>query len=173
MSQRAASDNLSQGPASWSDSQIIPFLGGAAGAVVLLVLYVGLITLAESFRHALNQLQTDAVWVTLVALGLGVQVGLYIRVRQIVRRGTAAGNALTGTGTGTSTVGMIACCAHHLTDLAPIIGLTSATAFLSRYRLAFILAGLVVNLVGILLSLRTLRQVMAHRRAMLEEKACH
>jgi len=101
-----------------------PILGGVLGAAALVALYLGLITMAESWRHALDQLRTDAVWVGLVALGLAVQVGLYIRVRQVVRGNAAAGGALTGAGTGTSTAGMIACCAHHVADIAPFIGLT-------------------------------------------------
>lgn len=84
----------------------------------MLALYLGLITLAESFRHALQQLRADAVWVALVAGGLGLQTGLYLRVRQIVKGRSAGGQARTGAGTGTSTAGMVACCAHHLTDLS-------------------------------------------------------
>lgn len=84
----------------------------------MLALYLGLITLAESFRHALQQLRADAVWVALVAGGLGLQIGLYLRVRQIVKGRSAGGQARTGAGTGTSTAGMVACCAHHLTDLS-------------------------------------------------------
>lgn len=150
-----------------------PVAGGAVGAAAMLVLYIGLITLAESLSHALQQLRTDAVWVALVATGSGVQVGLFLGVRQVVRGRLAGAKALTGAGTGTSTAGMVACCAHHLTDLAPIIGLTGATAFLTQYRLVFIIGGLLMNLVGILISLRTLRAVTAHQRTMVTAPSCH
>ena len=70
--------------------------------------------------------------------------------------------ALAGAGTGTSTAGMVACCAHHLADLAPLLELTGAAAFLAQYRLAFILVGLTVNLVGIVISLRTLGRIKRH-----------
>lgn len=150
-----------------------PVVGAAAGALALLLLYMGIIAAAESFDHALQQFRTDAVWVVLVAAGLGTQVGLYLRVRQLARARAAAGaGALAGAGTGTSTAGMIACCMHHLADIAPFIGLTGATTFLSQYRLAFILVGLAVNVLGIAISLRTLGRVKAHLRAA-EQASCH
>jgi hypothetical protein len=143
----------------------MPLLGGLLGALALVGLYVGIIGVAESPAHALQQLKTDALWVALVSTGFGTQIGLYLRIRGLVRR-SGPHKALTGAGTGASTLGMVACCAHHLTDLAPLIGLTAATAFLSEYRLAFIIGGLAVNLVGILWSIRTLRRVTQHLRAM-------
>lgn len=149
------------------------FLGGLLGALALIGLYVGIIALAESPSHALQQLKTDAIWVALVSTGFGTQIGLYLKVRGLIRR-SKANMALTGTGTGTSTLGMVACCAHHLTDLAPLIGLTGAVAFLSKYRLAFIIGGLAVNLVGILWSIRTLRHVSQHLAASQTASArCH
>jgi len=54
-----------------------------------------------------------------------------------------------GAGGTTSTVAMVACCAHHVTDVLPILGLTAAAAFLAQYRTAFMLVGLGMNLVGI------------------------
>ena len=38
----------------------------------------------------------------------------------------------------TATAGMIACCAHHLADLLPFVGLAGAATFLYDYRLAVI-----------------------------------
>lgn len=173
MSEQTGSVPGTRTPAAPPGGLPVPFLGGVAGAAAMLALYLGLITLAESFRHALQQLRADAVWVALVAGGLGLQIGLYLRVRQIVKGRSAGGQALTGAGTGTSTAGMVACCAHHLTDLAPIIGLTGATTFLTQYRLVFISGGLMMNLIGILMSLRTLRSVAAHQRATAAAPSCH
>jgi hypothetical protein len=44
---------------------------------------------------------------------------------------------------------MAACCAHHITDVLPILGLTAASAFLAEYRTAFMLVGLGTTLAGI------------------------
>lgn len=40
---------------------------------------------------------------------------------------------------------MIACCAHHLADLLPIIGAASAAGLLTDYRLPFMVAGIALN----------------------------
>jgi hypothetical protein len=44
---------------------------------------------------------------------------------------------------------MVACCAHHVADVLPILGLTAAAAFLAQYRLAFMLIGLGTTMIGI------------------------
>jgi hypothetical protein len=63
-----------------------------------------------------------------------------------------------GAGGVTSSIAMAACCAHHVTDVLPILGLTVAAAFLAQYRQAFMLAGLGINLTGIVAML-----VILHR----------
>jgi hypothetical protein len=51
---------------------------------------------------------------------------------------------------------MVACCAHHLADLAPIVGVSGAAAFLTDWRLEFMLAGIAVNAVGVAITGRRL-----------------
>ena len=83
----------------------------------------------------------------------------------------ASATAATGAGTTTSTLGMVACCAHHLTDLAPLVALTGASslsgaiAFLNEWKYAFIAFGLVMNALGIVITLRTIRKSRAHLNA--------
>jgi hypothetical protein len=52
-----------------------------------------------------------------------------------------------------STVAMVACCAHHVTDVLPILGLTATAAFLAEYRTIFMLVGLSTTLLGIVVML--------------------
>ena len=51
--------------------------------------------------------------------------------------------------TSTSTLGMIACCAHHLTDILPILGLSFLTALLIQYQKVILLVAIASNLSGI------------------------
>jgi hypothetical protein len=44
---------------------------------------------------------------------------------------------------------MVACCLHHVTDVLPVLGLSAAATFLTRYQRPFMLFGLGMNLVGI------------------------
>ncbi len=152
---------------------VSPPLVGLIGALALIGLYLGILSLLQSPIHALEQLSQDWLWVGLVALGFGTQVGLYTYLRQIIQAMKLAGaTALTGAGTGTSTLGMVACCAHHITDIAPLLGLTGASGlsgvvtFLGAYKIPFIIFGLLVNLAGIVVSLRTIRRERAHLQTM-------
>jgi len=121
---------------------LLPIIAGILAALGMLGLYLGILSVLQSFSHALEQLSTDRLWVGLVATGFGVQIGLYTYLRAIVQAAKAVGaTAMTGAGTGTSTVGMLACCAHHISDVAPLLGLTGATGlsgavtFLAEYKI--------------------------------------
>jgi len=48
---------------------------------------------------------------------------------------------------------MLACCAHHVSDVAPAIVTAGAAVFLARYQHIFLLAGIVSNVVGIAIML--------------------
>lgn len=51
----------------------------------------------------------------------------------------------------TSVVSMAACCAHHVADLIPLVGLVSAASFLVRYQVPLMVAALVFNVATLLL----------------------
>ncbi|MDL1894703.1 heavy-metal-associated domain-containing protein [Anaerolineae bacterium CFX7] len=152
---------------------LVPWLVGLGGGAALILLYLTILSIAQSPSHALEQLSQDRLWVGLVALGFGIQVGLYAYLRLIISTMQLAGaTAMTGAGTTTSTVGMIACCAHHLADFAPLVALTGATglsgavAFLAEWKIPFILFGLAVNAIAIWMSVRTIRRERAHLKMM-------
>jgi len=134
-------------------SPIVPMrprsvVAGIAGSATLLGLYLGIISLTQGVEHALDQLAADAVFVSLIAAGFGVQIALFVELRSVDRRHRAAA-AVTAAGTGTSGAAMLACCAHHLVDLLPLVGLSAAAVFLNAYRTPLFLLGIGMNLVGI------------------------
>ncbi|MHB1415103.1 MAG: hypothetical protein ACYC1C_07600, partial [Chloroflexota bacterium] len=51
--------------------------------------------------------------------------------------------------TGASTTAMLACCAHHLGDLLPILGLSGAALFLNEFKTPLLWLGIIGNLAGI------------------------
>ena len=126
-----------------------PILFGFLGVAGLLVLYLGLVSLAEGWQHAVDLLIEDAWLVSPIVAGFGIQIGLYTYLRTVVRAAAQGTGALAGAGGGTSTVAMAACCAHHVTDVLPLLGLSMAAAFLAEYRIPFMLVGLATNLIGI------------------------
>lgn len=44
---------------------------------------------------------------------------------------------------------MLACCAHHLADLLPVVGLAGAAAFLGAYKTQILWLGVVASLGGV------------------------
>jgi hypothetical protein len=131
---------------------IWPLGAGLAGAVFLTALYYGIVSWVESPEHAL-ELFWEERWIVIpIILGFGVQMGLYtiLKKRLFIPVASAGpSGALTGMGGTTSTVAMVACCAHHITDVLPVVGLTAAATFLAKYQTLFMLVGLGTTLFGI------------------------
>jgi hypothetical protein len=130
---------------------------GVAGAAALLGVYLGIISLAQGFEHALAQLAADAPFVGLIAAGFGIQIALFAELRTVDRHHRAAA-AVTAAGTGTSSAAMLACCAHHLVDLLPLVGLSAAAVFLNAYRTPLFLVGIGMNVIGIIVIAGQLRR---------------
>ncbi len=130
------------------------------------MLYLGIVTLAQDWQHALGLLAQDLVFVAAIAAGFGVQVGLYSYLRLVIHHGVrlAVPTAATGVGTGTSSLAMVACCLHHVADVLPLVGLSGAAIFLSTYRVPFMIAGLVVNGIGVAIMVRAVHQGRVHLR---------
>lgn len=132
---------------------------GAAAGLILLVFYFTFLSLLNSFSHALSEFSRLWYWVLLLAVGFGLQVGLYTFVREAIRQKQTKGatGAVVASGT-LSTGSMIACCLHHLTDVLPILGLAAATVFLLKYQTLFILIGVLSNLIGIAIMMEIIQK---------------
>ena len=129
---------------------------GVVAAVLMAVFYIAVVRGASgSWTHLWDQVRLDWVYLTLILGGFGTQVALIAELRYRHRLDAAA-TATGGVGAGASTVGMVACCAHHLADLLPFVGATGAAVFLTDYRLPFMLVGIAVNATGVSLAARRL-----------------
>ena len=150
---------------------------GLAGTMALLLLYVGIVGGASrSLGHVLELLATDWPFVAALAAGFGTQVGLYTYLRHLTQATSTAAGATTGVGTGTSTVAMVACCAHHATALLPILGLSAVAGtagFLAEWRVPLMILGIAMNLIGIALNVRLVHRARRHLRPSPAEAACH
>jgi len=125
---------------------------GLAGVIFLADLYFGLVSWAESPQHALD-LFWEVRWIVIpIILGFGVQMALYTILKKrifVPVENTGSSGAITGASGTTSALAMVACCAHHVTDVLPILGLTAAATFLAEYQKAFMLVGLGTTYAGI------------------------
>jgi len=130
----------------------LPLAAGIAGVVILTGLYFGIVSWAESPQHALELFWKDRWIVSPIVLGFGLQAGLYTILKKhlfVPVASTGPSGPMIGAGGTTSTIAMVACCAHHFTDVLPILGLTVAATFLAQYPIAFMLIGLGTTLIGI------------------------
>lgn len=130
--------------------------GAVAGAALVVVYVVVVAGASGSWTHLAGQSRQDWYYLVAIVLGFGAQVTLLSelrRRRRLQHRAAAAG----GVGASASTVGMVACCAHHLAELAPFVAATGAAAVLTDNRVGFMLLGIVVNAAGVAVAARRLR----------------
>ena len=142
-----------------------PLAFGLLAVGGLLGFYLGIITLAQDWAHAMQQLAEDRWFIGAIAAGFGTQIGLFTYLRGLHTRAAAGGVAAS---TGTSTAAMLACCAHHLADVLPVIGLSGAAVFLDAYKTPLLWLGIIMNVAGIVYLLRKLWQ----QRSMAAAAAC-
>ena len=132
---------------------------GLLAALALVGLYLGIVTWAQGPDHALELLWSDRTFVILISAGFGTQVGLFTYIRLLQRAMARESVALAGAGTATSSISMVACCAHHVVDVLPILGLSGLAVFLVEFRTPLMLLGLGTNLVGIVVMARQLMRI--------------
>ena len=119
-----------------------------AGGAALIAVYLGVLAVANSLEHALTEFLRLWFWMTPIIVGFAAQIGLFAYARGASGAHAGHGRGVAASG-GASTVSMVACCAHHLTDVLPLVGLAGAAFFLSAYQSLFLLLGALSNLVGL------------------------
>jgi hypothetical protein len=131
---------------------LIPLAAFLLGSAFIASFYIGILTWAQGWDYASSQFVRDRWYVVPIILGFSVQAALYsiLRFRLFIPlSSTAHTGSMMGASGGTSATAMVACCIHHVTDVLPILGLSAAASFLTRYQRPFMLVGLAMNLIGI------------------------
>lgn len=139
------------------------YLFGAAAALAVIGIYLGMNTLTSDWYFARVQFGEYRWWIIALAVGLGIQVTLFALFRASMRghrlKGVKSSLAASG---GVSTAAMMACCSHYLATVVPVLGIpflsASAVSALAEYQIYFFLAGVVSCLFGIGLMLRMMNQ---------------
>ncbi|MEP7162582.1 MAG: hypothetical protein ABI747_02360 [Candidatus Moraniibacteriota bacterium] len=121
---------------------------GIAATVALLTLYFSVVSFISGWAFTQEQWRTFWYYLLFLALGFGIQIGLYTYLKALhcskMPKGTLA------TTSTTSTFAMLSCCTHYLVSVIPLLGVTGAVAVIDRYQEEFFQVGLVFSLVGIL-----------------------
>lgn len=124
-----------------------PEMKGAIAAFGMLAFYFTVLTLANSFEHAVSQFFAKWGWILLLSGGFGIQIYLYSHARSV-------SPAVCG---GLSGGSMVACCLHHLTDVLPFAA--AAFAAVVQYQDALLFTGVVSNAVGIAVILSSMGKI--------------
>jgi hypothetical protein len=141
---------------------------GVLASAGIAAFYVAVLALSSDWAHLHDQARQDWWLLVPIVAGLGTQVALTVELRR--RHRAHHLGATTGAGTSASAVGMVACCAHHLADLVPLVGATGLAAFLFDWRVPFMLAGITVNAVAVVIAARRLHELNGHHHG--EMTAC-
>lgn len=120
---------------------------GLLGMLALLAIYFGAVALISGWDFALSQFSSFWYFILLLAGGFGMQVGLYVYLRQKITQLKASSRMLAVTGT-TSTAAMISCCSHYLVNILSILGVAGFISLISQYQIELFWIGLAFNAAG-------------------------
>ena len=122
---------------------------GLVGSAALLVVYFSVVSLISGWPFALDQFGRFWYFIVSLAIGFGVQIGLYSYLRHVIHQLDQSRKVLAVSGT-TSTAAMISCCAHYLINILPVIGAAGVISVIGQYQIEFFWVGLVFNIGGIM-----------------------
>ena len=128
-----------------------PFIFGATIGILVVIFNISIASLAEgSLKSGYSAFLSNGIFVYLIPLAVGIQMGLFRHHRNMTAEKNLCGSEKVGiTGSVTSSLTMLACCLHHVSDLLPTVGFILATSsFLIQYRDTIIIIGLLANVAG-------------------------
>ena len=138
-----------------------PITYGAAAGSALLAVYFLLLTLVSGWAFTLDQFFQYWYFIVALSTGFGLQVAMYLRLRQVTMHGEGSGKVVAVSG-GTSTAAMISCCTHYLANVLPVLGATGLVALVAQYQTELFWVGLAFNAAGLIYVVRKLIQASRH-----------
>jgi hypothetical protein len=119
-----------------------PLVAGAVAAIALLAFYLLLVTLAESREFAARQFRADWPYLVFLMPSFGMVIGTILHARERAARhaGVMAGC------TGMSATAVVACCAHFLPTLLPLVGISALASVLAAWKAPLLLLAIATNL---------------------------
>ena len=144
-------------------------LAGFLASLSLIAFYFAvMLFFTRSLSVALSQIEDLFFWFALLVVGFGAQFGLFTHLKSLAKSSSSDGGpkghsseverGMISANTGLSSVSMVACCAHHLTDVLPLFGLAGLSLFLTRYQTWFLGVGIASNFIGIIYLLRQIKK---------------
>lgn len=123
------------------------FFSGTLASLILLTVYFTILSLLSGLDFAKSQFGQFWYFIVTLAVGFGIQVGLFTYLKSIIKDMSPKVVAATGA---TSGAAMISCCAHYLVNILPVLGAVGVITFISQYQVELFWVGLVFNFAGII-----------------------
>jgi YHS domain-containing protein len=120
---------------------------GLLASAIILSFYFGMLILVSGWQFTLAQFAEWWPYILTLAVGFGIQAGLFVYLRRAVK-GAASAKVIAATGT-TSGAAMVSCCSHYLVNLLPVLGATGLVSFVGAYQAELFWFGIASNLAGI------------------------
>ncbi|MBI4367693.1 MAG: hypothetical protein HY543_12860 [Deltaproteobacteria bacterium] len=125
-----------------------PLAIGTIATLAMLGIYFSVLTLVSGWDFTVSQFSEFWYYVLPLALGFGIQMGLYVYLRRRLAHHHTGGKMIVASGA-TSTGAMLACCTHYLANILPVIGAAGAITLVAQYQVELFWIGLAFNLAGI------------------------
>jgi Cu+-exporting ATPase len=122
---------------------------GVLATAGLLGFYFLILSLVSDWAFTVDQFATFRYYIISLAIGFGIQIGLYTYLRSAIQSHCSSGKVVAVSGT-TSTVAMISCCAHYLANILAVIGAAGLITLVGQYQVELFWVGLASNAAGIL-----------------------
>jgi hypothetical protein len=137
---------------------MISLLFGLLGSLFISAIFFITMTVFASFSAGIDILKSLFFWMIPLIAGFGIQAGLFSYMKQVLNQKNAmlSATASVSASGGMSAVSMLACCAHHFTDILPFLGVTALAAFFLQFQQLFLAIGISSNIVGIFLMLKNI-----------------
>lgn len=130
-----------------SQVAVASILKGITAAFILIVVYFIIVSLVSGWTFAQVQFRLFWYYIVTLAIGFGVQIGLYSYLKNSISQNLSP--KVVATSGATSAVAMISCCAHYLVNILPILGTVGIITIISQYQIQLFWVGLIFNFAGI------------------------
>jgi len=128
-------------------------IGGILAALLLLSVYFLVLTVVSGWDFANDQFLAFWYFILALALGFGIQATIYVYLRE--RASASPKGVMAASGTA-SAAAMVSCCAHYLSNIPPVLGVSGVISIISQRQIELFWLGLIINLAAIAYTLNRL-----------------
>ena len=119
---------------------------GIVASLGMAIFYTAIMLITMPLSTAWLNFVSSWYLISGIVIGFGVQIGLWVNLKHHASQHHHLMPGASGAMSGTA---MVACCAHHLADVLPIIGLSGAAIFLGQYQQPLLVFSLAINVFGV------------------------